>query len=487
MEGHVIHILIVANIFMFAFAQNPAKVTYKVTSLPEDPFLMKKASSPTGSQQYEGFVVDILDYIANFLNISYVITMPADSRYGFFDVSSGNWTGMIGELTRGEIDIAAAPLTVTRDRARVVDFSQPYLEAGLRILIKRPQNWNVLEEMFVLLSPMRPEVWIVTILLFAVVAIFLTVIGRFSPWEQPYVIGSMSGIGTYGMSLHNSLLFSFSSLMWQGFRVAPRSASGRIIACFWWMFTMFFLMVYGANLTAFFLTKEPLFQSLPFATFDELARQTDVQYGFLKYGATRAYFEKSKLPIDQNIWNNIKKNIDNLPNSYSEAIGRVRNSDGKYAFIIEGSAAQYAAAQQPCDLMVVGEARSDRVYGFACRKSLDFCRQLDMAILHMKENQDLEMLRKKWFERDCFSDIQHEYMYKGIPFLDKGEAPNMAQMKGVTLKRFGGPLLILLIGIILSCLILVCEILWSRRYGEPKPVHLAEDQEKIREAVDMAP
>ncbi|KAK3604117.1 hypothetical protein CHS0354_025820 [Potamilus streckersoni] len=445
---------------------NPGKVTYKVTSLPEDPFLMKKASTTGGSQQYEGFVVDILDCIANLLNISYVLTMPADSRYGFYDASSGNWTGMIGELTRGEVDIAAAPLTVTRDRAKVVDFSQPFLEAGLRILIKRPQNWNIMEEMFVLLSPMRPEVWTVAILLIFAVAILLTIIGRFSPWEQPYVIGNLSGIGTYGMSLHNSLLFSFSSLMWQGFRVAPRSVSGRIISCFWWMFTLFFLMVYGANLTAFFLTKEPLFQSLPFATFDELAKQTDVQYGFLRNGATRAYFENSNLATDKNIYNNVKNNIDKLPTIYAEAIGRVRNGDEKYAFILKGSAAQYAAAQQPCDLMVVGEARSDRVYGFACRRNLDFCRQLDIAILHMKEKQELETLRKKWFERDCFSDLQHEYMYKGIPYLDKGEAPNMAQMKGVTLKRFGGPMLILLIGTFLSSLALVGEIIWSRRYGE---------------------
>ncbi|KAK3576850.1 hypothetical protein CHS0354_002644 [Potamilus streckersoni] len=135
MEGHVICILFVANVFCFTLAQNPGKVTYKVTSLPEDPFLMKKASTTGGSQQYEGFVVDILDYIANFLNMSYVLTIPADFKYGSY-ASPGNWTGMIGELTRGEVDIAAAPLTVTRNRAKVVDFSQPYLEAGLRILIK---------------------------------------------------------------------------------------------------------------------------------------------------------------------------------------------------------------------------------------------------------------------------------------------------------------------------------------------------------------
>ena len=45
---------------------------------------------------------------------------------------------------------------------------------------------------------------------------------------------------------------------------------------------MFFVIVYAANLTAFFLTKEPLQLSVPFDTFDEMARQSRVKFGFLE-------------------------------------------------------------------------------------------------------------------------------------------------------------------------------------------------------------
>ena len=45
---------------------------------------------------------------------------------------------------------------------------------------------------------------------------------------------------------------------------------------------MFFVIVYAANLTAFFLTKEPLQLSVPFDTFDEMARQSRVKFGFVE-------------------------------------------------------------------------------------------------------------------------------------------------------------------------------------------------------------
>ena len=41
---------------------------------------------------------------------------------------------------------------------------------------------------------------------------------------------------------------------------------------------------------------------------------------------------------------------------------------------------EYEAARD-CDLMVVGELRDDRSYGFACRKDTTICRDLDVAIL----------------------------------------------------------------------------------------------------------
>ena len=77
-----------------------------------------------------------------------------------------------------ESDVAAAGLTITATRANVVHFSQPYFDLGLRILIKKPAQWQDMEDLMIVLSPLRPEVWIITVILFFVVSVLLTVIGK---------------------------------------------------------------------------------------------------------------------------------------------------------------------------------------------------------------------------------------------------------------------------------------------------------------------
>jgi len=39
-----------------------------------------------------------------------------------------------------EADIALAPLTITSDRERVVDFTKPFMNLGISIMIKKPEK-----------------------------------------------------------------------------------------------------------------------------------------------------------------------------------------------------------------------------------------------------------------------------------------------------------------------------------------------------------
>ena len=48
--------------------------------------------------------------------------------------------GMIGELVRHEVDLAIAPLTITSQRESVVDFSKPWMNLGISILIRKPDK-----------------------------------------------------------------------------------------------------------------------------------------------------------------------------------------------------------------------------------------------------------------------------------------------------------------------------------------------------------
>jgi len=39
-----------------------------------------------------------------------------------------------------EADLAIAPLTITSKRERVIDFSKPFMDLGISIMIKKPEK-----------------------------------------------------------------------------------------------------------------------------------------------------------------------------------------------------------------------------------------------------------------------------------------------------------------------------------------------------------
>ena len=66
-----------------------------------------------------------------------------------------------------------------------------------------------------------------------------------------------------------------------------RSMSGRIVGSVWWFFTLIVISSYTANLAAF-LTVERM--NSPIESADDLAKQTEIKYGSVDSGSTKAFF-----------------------------------------------------------------------------------------------------------------------------------------------------------------------------------------------------
>lgn len=70
----------------------------------------------------------------------------------------------------------------------------------------------------------------------------------------------------------------------------PKALSTRIIGGIWWFFTLIIISSYTANLAAF-LTVERM--ESPIESADDLAKQTKIEYGAVKDGATMTFFKVS--------------------------------------------------------------------------------------------------------------------------------------------------------------------------------------------------
>lgn len=79
------------------------------------------------SGEYEGFDIDLVKAIAEKIGIEYELK-PMD------------FNGLIPALQTGNLDMAIAGITITDERKKVVDFTRPYYDAGLYILVRSDEE-----------------------------------------------------------------------------------------------------------------------------------------------------------------------------------------------------------------------------------------------------------------------------------------------------------------------------------------------------------
>lgn len=58
-----------------------------------------------------------------------------------------NWDGLIPSLQTGKIDAVISSMTITEKRREVIDFSEPYADAYLGLLVNKNSNINSVEEL----------------------------------------------------------------------------------------------------------------------------------------------------------------------------------------------------------------------------------------------------------------------------------------------------------------------------------------------------
>ncbi len=70
-----------------------------------------------------------------------------------------------------EADLAVAPLTITHSRSNVIDFTKPYQDLGMTILMSKETE---ISHTLAFLSPFIVELWIVLITSLGLVGLALT-------------------------------------------------------------------------------------------------------------------------------------------------------------------------------------------------------------------------------------------------------------------------------------------------------------------------
>lgn len=266
----------------------------------------------------------------------------------------------------------------------------------------------------------------------------------------------------------NTFWFTMSTLMWQGYTRGPRSLGARIVVTLWWLYVLCFIIMYIASMTNY-LRLGPTPKETESYTYiqrvEDLARQTQLDYGVLANGSTQQMLRRMKAAPFKQMYSTIVQ-LKSTVSSIQDGVDKVRNSSlyshqKPFALVAESAMAKYYTMKEPCDLYMVGDLTTIGTYAIVLPQNSPDLMQIDLGLLSLRESGKLRELENKWFSGVCTDFIMDSASASRIqlpPFYE------------VDLGTFSGALIILGMGLVLGAIVTGLEILVFR-YAETGHKH----------------
>uniref|UniRef100_A0A3Q2EA79 Glutamate receptor ionotropic, NMDA 2C-like n=1 Tax=Cyprinodon variegatus TaxID=28743 RepID=A0A3Q2EA79_CYPVA len=83
----------------------------------------------------KGFCIDILKKLSKTIKFSFDLYLVTNGKHG--KLVHGIWNGMIGEVFYRRADMAIGSLTINEERSEIIDFSVPFVETGISVMVAR--------------------------------------------------------------------------------------------------------------------------------------------------------------------------------------------------------------------------------------------------------------------------------------------------------------------------------------------------------------
>ncbi|XP_070760583.1 glutamate receptor ionotropic, delta-2 [Enoplosus armatus] len=436
---------------------NMRGVVLRVVTVLEEPFVMVSENVLGKPKKYQGFSIDVLDALSNYLGFKYEIYVAPDHKYGSLQ-PDGQWNGLMGELVFKRADVGLSALTITPERESVVDFTTRYMDYSVGVLLRKAERTV---DMFACLAPFDLSLWACIAGTVLLVGILVYLLNWLNPPRLP--MGSVSST-----TLYNSMWFVYGSFVQQGGEVPYTTLATRMMMGVWWMFALIVISSYTANLAAFLtITRiENSIQSL-----QDLSKQTELPYGTVLDSAVYDQVRSKSMnpferdPMYSQMWRMINRTGGGSNNVEESKEGIRKVKSGRFGFVWDAAVLEYVANNdEDCSFYSVSNNAPDRGYGIAMQHGSPYRDIFSQRILELQQNGDMDILKLKWWPKDSPCDL-----YSSIQTRQRGNA--------LDIHSFAGVFCVLAAGVVLSCLIAMVESWWSRRKGSRVPSK--EDDKEI--------
>lgn len=344
-----------------------------------------------------GFCIDLLEKFAEELGFTYELVRVEDGRWGTLD--NGKWNGLISELVNRKTDMVLTSLMINAEREAVVDFSEPFMETGIAIVVAK-RTGIISPTAF--LEPFDTASWMLVGVVAIQAATFMIFLFEFlspSGFDMKLTVQTNpNGVLPYRFSLFRTYWLVWAVLFQAAVHVdSPRGFTARFMTNVWAMFAVVFLAIYTANLAAFMITREEFHE---FTGLDDtrlsrpFSHKPPIKFGTIPWSHSDSTLAKYFKEMHYYMRKFNKTSI-------NEGVAAVL-SGSLDAFIYDGTVLDYLVQQdEDCRLLTVGQWYAMTGYGLAFSRNSKYVAMFNKRLLEFRANGDLERLRRYWMTGTC--------------------------------------------------------------------------------------
>ncbi|CAA2982026.1 glutamate receptor 2.7-like isoform X2 [Olea europaea var. sylvestris] len=321
-------------------------------------FVKVKRGHNPNEKEYDGFCIDIFEEVIK------VLGYPLHYEFVPFN---GSYSELVENVANKSFDAAVGDVTILADRSRTVEFTQPFMESGLSMLVPTKIEPQMA---WIFMKPFTRNMWtvILAILLYTMFVIWFMEHQSNPEFKGPWKV-----------QLATAMWFTFSSLFFAHGEI--KSNYTKMVVVVWLFVVLILISSYEANLASM-LTVPRLEPSV--AGLDWIMKTNAT------VGCDGDSFVEDYL-----------RNVIRLPNI------KTISSQDHYSKEFESGNISAAYLELPyqnvflkdhCkEYIVTGPTYSFGGLGFVFQKNSPIARDVSEAILTLMEDGKLNRLKEKWF------------------------------------------------------------------------------------------
>lgn len=295
-------------------------------------------------------------------------------------VVTGTAKQMIRDVQNNKADVAVGALSITSEREKIVDFSQPFFESGLRVLVKKNASGGAS-----ILAALSHNLfnWQVGTGFAVALAIMFGI--SHLVWKFEHPVNEEMWPRSYWQGMAESIWWTISIFLVGGAdNKGPIGTGGRIVATLWMFMSVIAVSLLTASLSAVLTVN-----SLP----GEITGPNDLygrSVGTVVGSTSENWLNEQSSPSGGKI------TVKTYPD-VQQSINALKTGQIK-AVVFDAPILQYHLNNDKDDILeFAGDIFERANYGFAVKRDSPLREQINQAMLKLSENGLVDQLKTKWF------------------------------------------------------------------------------------------